>query len=178
MEIIGYILIWVLVWVFNKPLNNYFANTRIGKLIDYLDKLRDDTPYYVRNRKKYTDYGNGLTPKQQKHNEDMDRLNKEELVNQSRLHLEAEQAFLKGLQDKFGKEMGLKVKNKELCVGMTKEMVIEFMFKPSHKKQSVSRGKVREEWFYYGYVNRLGNMSYRFRIVIVNGLVQGWNDIK
>jgi len=73
--------------------------------------------------------------------------------------------------------MGIKIKNDELSVGMTKEMVIEMKREPAHKKQSTSRGKVREEWFYKSYKNRLGKDSYKFRVDIVDGLVEGWNDI-
>lgn len=55
---------------------------------------------------------------------------------------------------------------------------VEVKGKPDHKIEKVSRGKKREELFYGGYKNRLGKFSYTFRVVIIDGKVDGWNDIK
>ena len=179
---VGYIIIGALVWFFYKPVRKFF-------LFRELDKLTDESrDLYVRNRLKYIDYGVGLSRKEQEHNDEMDRLDNEEKeknyleigireTDRERQYREEGDAYLKELQDKYGEEMGLKIKNSELSVGMTKEMVIEMKFEPDHKTQRVSRGKVKEEWFYNRYKNRLGKYSYRFRVVIVNGLVEGWNDI-
>ena len=60
-------------------------------------------------------------------------------------------------------------------VGMSK---VEVKGKPDHKIEKVSRGKKREEYFYGRYKNRLGKYSYKFRVVLINGKVDGWNDIK
>ncbi len=40
------------------------------------------------------------------------------------------------------------------------------------------KGKIREEYFYDEYRNRQGNKSYKFRVVLIDGKVDGWNDIK
>ena len=173
------IILGILFIIFYQPVSRYFENQRIKKIHRDNDKFVDKTrDYYVKNRLRYTNYEADLSPKQKKHNEAMDRLDKEEKENRERQFREAEQAYLKELQMKFGVEMALKIKKNELCVGMTKEMVIEMKMEPLHIKRSVSRGKVREEWFYDGYMNRLGNYSYRIRIVIVEGLVQGWKDLQ
>jgi hypothetical protein len=186
---IGNIVIGVLVWVLYKPVMKFITNLKINQLKKDLDRITDESSdLYVRKRLRYTDYGIGLSRKEQKHNDEMDRLDNEEMeknfqetgvreTNRKREIREQEDDYLNELQKRFGDEIGLKIKNEELSVGMTKEMVIEMKLEPDHTTQSVSRGKVREEWFYDRYKNRLGNYNYKFRIVIVDGLVEGWNDI-
>jgi hypothetical protein len=186
---IGYIVIGVLVWVLYKPVMKFITNLKINQLNEDLDRITDESSdLYVKHRLKYIDYGTGLSRKEQKHNDEMDRLDNEEMeknfqetgvreTNKEREIREHGDVYLNELQKRFGDEIGLKIKNGELSVGMTKEMVIEMKEEPVHTTQSVSRGKVREEWFYRMYKNRLGKYNYKFRIVIVDGLVEGWNDI-
>lgn len=83
----------------------------------------------------------------------------------------------KYLIDKYGEEIGTRLFKQELWVGMSSEMVIDSKGRPHHKIEKVSRGKKREEYFYDGYKNRQGNMSYKFRVVLIDGKVDGWNDI-
>jgi len=84
---------------------------------------------------------------------------------------------LKKCQNKYGEEIGKRLFKQELWVGMSSEMVIDSKGKPKEVIEKVSRGKKREEYFYDGYKNRQGNMSYKFRVVLINGKVDGWNDI-
>ena len=78
---------------------------------------------------------------------------------------------------KYGKTIASKIERQELWVGMSKEMLSEVKGTPDHKIEKVSRGKKREEYFYGEYKNRLKNWSYKFRVVIIEDKVDGWNDI-
>ena len=84
--------------------------------------------------------------------------------------------FLRGLE-KFGYEKWWKYQTREF-LGYTKDELITLSGEPDHKIEKVSRGKKREEFYYGRYRNRLGNDSYTFRIVLIDGKVDGWNDIE
>ena len=85
---------------------------------------------------------------------------------------------MKRYQKKYGDKIGEKIFNQDIWIGMTSEMVVDSRFEPDHKIEKVSRGKKREEYFYDEYKNRQGNKSYKFRVVLIDGKVDGWNDIK
>ena len=81
------------------------------------------------------------------------------------------------LTQRFGVTDGKKVFEGKIWEGMSSQMLISSKGNPDHKIEKVSRGKKREEYFYDGYKNRQGNMSYKFRVVLIDGKVDGWNDI-
>jgi hypothetical protein len=81
----------------------------------------------------------------------------------------------KEYQTNYNKLKTIKNLKTILKVGISKK---DLKGKPDHKIEKVSRGKKREELFYGGYKNRLGKFSYTFRVVIIDGKVDGWNDIK
>ena len=85
---------------------------------------------------------------------------------------------LKQLIEKYGSEKGELIHKGKVDLGMTTEMVIDSKGKPKEVIEKVSSGKKREEYFYGRYKNRLGKYSYKFRVVLINGKVDGWNDIK
>jgi len=87
------------------------------------------------------------------------------------------QQRLTRLIEKYGSETGELIHKGKVDLGMTTEMVIDSKGKPKEVIEKVSRGKKREEFFYDGYKNLQGNMSYKFRVVLINGKVDGWNDI-
>lgn len=63
-------------------------------------------------------------------------------------------------------------------LGMSKTLLINLIGEPQDVIKKVSKGKKREELFYGKYRNRLGNDSYKFKVVLVNDVVEGYNDIK
>lgn len=79
---------------------------------------------------------------------------------------------------KHGKTKAGKIMKGKPWLGMSKKELLTMRGKPSHKIEKVSRGKVREEYFYGAYKNRQKNTSYKFRVVLIDGKVTGWNDIK
>lgn len=172
-----------------NPLVRFIRKLRLNTLTKQLDDIFDDSEdVYKKNKIKYIDWGRGFTRKEKKHNDWVDEvLNKEREKNfqetgiretdTERQNREQSQDYLNYLQKKYGEEMGLKIHNEELCIGMTKEMVIEMKDEPDHIIEKVSKSKKREEYFYGGYKNRLGKYSYKFRVVIIDGKVDGWNDI-
>jgi len=116
-----------------------------------------------------------------KYNEDYKKyLNhyfKEEYSNKYyELELEELKIFVDTHKKIFG-ENYLKSLSREIWLGMTEKELCQLKGNPDHKIEKVSRGKKREEYFYDGYKNRQGNMSYKFRVVLIDGKVDGWNDI-
>jgi hypothetical protein len=90
---------------------------------------------------------------------------------------EQQKEELKRLTSKYGSPWASLIQKGKLKEGMTKQMVIASKGNPSKKIEKVSRGKVREEYFYGAYKNRKKNTSYKFRVVLIDGKVDGWNDI-
>ena len=83
----------------------------------------------------------------------------------------------KRLTKKFGSGIANKINKGDLWIGMSLEMLEEIKGRPAKKIEKISRGKKREELFYHSYKNRLGNNSYKLRVVVINGEVDSWNDI-
>ena len=136
----------------------------------------------------YIDYGFGLSPSENHHNKTIERIeNYEREENFKKTGLRMTDSELKKhmakvenekrLNKKYGKEIADKIINNELWIGMTKDILREVKGKADHKTEKMSRGKKREEFFYERYTNRLGNDSYKFRVVVLNDEVDGWNDI-
>ena len=98
-------------------------------------------------------------------------------TNNERLNRESEEKRKEILSKKYDSEIVNKIVKKELAIGMSKNMVLDMKGKPNHKTQSVSQNATREEWFYGAYTNRLNKVSFKFRVVLVNEKVTGWNDI-
>tara|TARA_B110001469_G_scaffold98891_1_gene95741 strand:- start:113 stop:598 length:486 start_codon:yes stop_codon:yes gene_type:complete len=78
------------------------------------------------------------------------------------------------LIEKYGEELGTKIAKGELWIGMNKEALIAIKGKPGKKTETISRNKKREEYFYDGKKNRQGNISYKLKIILINGLVEKW----
>ena len=135
----------------------------------------------------YIDHG-ANTPYENHHNKTIERIeNYEREENFKKTGLRMTDSELKKhmakvenekrLNKKYGKEIADKIINNELWIGMTKDILREVKGKADHKTEKMSRGKKREEFFYERYTNRLGNDSYKFRVVVLNDEVDGWNDI-
>jgi hypothetical protein len=87
---------------------------------------------------------------------------------------EAEKKF----EVKYGdKTIAKKIVDKELWIGMSKDMLLDVKGSPDHKTERVSSNKKKEEYFYGEFQNLRGNDSYKFRVVLVNDEVISWNDI-
>ncbi len=80
------------------------------------------------------------------------------------------------LIEKYGKELGTRISKGVLWIGMSEEALKELKGKPGKKTQTISRNKKREEQFYDGYMNRQGNMTYRLKVVLTNGIVDKWTS--
>lgn len=105
------------------------------------------------------------------------RLKRESEEKTKRLNREKEEKRKEILSKKYDSEIANKIVKKELAIGMSKNMVLDMKGRPDHKTQSVSQNATREEWFYGAYKNRLNKVSYKFRVVLVDDKVTGWNDI-
>ena len=149
----------------------------IQSLNDKLDRVTND-PGYQKILKRYN-----LKPIDYTKNYDLSDLShfrekrEEEEKEREKQREKKSQIRLKQLTEKHGSKTGYFIHKGKVDLGMTKKMVIESKGKPDHKIEKVSRGKKREEYFYDGYKNRQGNMSYKFRVVLIDGKVDGWNDI-
>jgi hypothetical protein len=80
--------------------------------------------------------------------------------------------------EKYGKDIGLKIFNKKLFIGMTLEMLKDVKGRHSEKVENVTNGKVKVKLYYEKSKNRLGNISYGFEVSLENDLVVGWKDRK
>ena len=76
--------------------------------------------------------------------------------------------------EKYGKELGTKIAKGELWIGMSKEALMAIKGKPGKKIETISRNKKREEYFFDGMKNRQGNMSYKLKVILIDGLVEKW----
>jgi len=99
-------------------------------------------------------------------------------VNKSNIkRKKSENNRLKNLIKEYGSETGELIYKGKVGLGMTTEMVIDCKGRPTKVVEKISGSKKREEYFYGAYKNRQGNESYKFRVVLINGKVNGWNDI-
>ena len=172
-----------------NPLVRFIRKLRLNTLTKQLDDIFDDSEdVYKKHKIKYVDWGRGFTRKEKRHNDWVDEvLNKEREKNyeetgiketdSEREKRENDNKLLKEYQKKYGEEIGERILNEEIWIGMTSEMLVDSRFEPDHKIEKVSKSKKREEYFYGSYKNRLGKYSYKFRVVIIDGKVDGWNDI-
>mgnify|MGYP000876611389 CR=1 FL=1 len=76
--------------------------------------------------------------------------------------------------EKYGKELGTKIAKGELWIGMSKEALMAIKGRPGKKIETISRNKKREEYFFDGYKNRQGNMSFKLKVILIDGLVEKW----
>ena len=88
---------------------------------------------------------------------------------------------LRKLQRKTGrikskKEIDEKIAKGKLWLGMTEEELILMKGKPEKKTESVSRNNTKEEFYYDGYKNRQGNISYKLKVVLIDGEVEKWTS--
>jgi hypothetical protein len=168
MDIIFLLFLLVVTFLIRKPLVRLIKKLEIQSLNDQLDRLTND-PEYQKILKK-----NNIKPVDWKKNHDLSDLNS--VWEKKREGREKEEKKRKKeYQTNYNKLKTIKNLKTILKVGISKE---DIKGKPDHKIEKVSRGKKREELFYGGYKNRLGKFSYTFRVVIIDGKVDGWNDIK
>lgn len=78
----------------------------------------------------------------------------------------AEQKFTKEMIKKYGKKWGKIVGNKQIMIGMTKEMVLDSWGDPKDINRSVGSWGVHEQWVY-------GNNQYLY---FENGKLTSWQD--
>jgi len=165
MNIIFLLFLLVVLFLIRKPLVRLIKKLEIQSLNDQLDRLTNDTEYQ-KILKKYD-----IKPVNYNDTE----LRNEYSEGEKKELSKEEKKRKKEYQTNYNKLKTIKKLKTILTVGMSK---VEVKGKPDHKIEKVSRGKKREELFYGGYKNRLGKFSYTFRVVIIDGKVDGWNDIK
>lgn len=168
MNTIFLLFLLVVLFLIRKPLVRLIKKLEIQSLNDKLDQVTND-PEYQKILKKYN-----IKPVDYKKNYDLSDLLKSQEPKRKEREKE-EKKRKKEYQTNYNKLKTIKNLKTILTVGMSKE---DLKGKPDHKIEKVSRGKKREELFYGGYKNRLGKFSYTFRVVIIDGKVDGWNDIK
>ena len=92
---------------------------------------------------------------------------KEEQIKENRKQWEKEQ------REKIEKENN-KIAKGELWLGMTTQQLVLMKGEPGKKTESISRNKNREEYYYDGTKSNRGNMSYKLKVVLINGEVEKW----
>jgi len=73
---------------------------------------------------------------------------------------------------RYGDSFGRAIADKKILIGMTTEMLKKSWGRPNKVDGKVVRKDSVKEYFHYGsYKNKKGNTSYKFRITIVNNLI-------
>ena len=163
------------IYLTRNPLVRLIKKLEIQSLNDQLDRLTND-PEYQKILKKYD-----IKPVNWNDTELRNEYSKEDKIlekQKKESRKKKSEQRLKQLIEKYGSEKGELIHKGKVDLGMTTEMVIDSKGKPKEVIEKVSSGKKREEYFYGRYKNRLGKYSYKFRVVLINGKVDGWNDIK
>lgn len=185
MNIIFLLLLLVVLFLIRKPLDRLIKNLKIKSLNDKLTNLYSDVDKITKSGKTQSERDNlrslSLTFRKSK-GQKLSKKDDEWLQNHNRKSQikkkKSESKRLTSLIEKYGSEKGQLIHKGKLDLGMTTEMVIDSKGKPKEVIEKVSRGKKREEYFYSEYKNRQGNKSYKLRVVLINGKVDGWYDIK
>jgi len=188
MEIIIGLGVLVLVYVFRQQLFGGGVNRRLKVLDREIDNIIDSAP-----NKREQDNLKGLSLTLRKANgskiskKNQEWLNKRASQEKNNEKIQAKKKIerakkrkldtIKYFEDKYGNTLAMKLAEGKVFLDMTKDMLIDVKGKPDDTIEKVSRGKVREEYFYGAYKNRQKNTSYKFRVVLVDGKVTGWNDI-
>jgi len=156
----------------DKAIDNAFSNTekkqKESPIIAKMRSLENENRELDALINKYSSTKNILTKEQ-----------KEEIrKNKELVEKEANKKLRNELIQKYGDEMGKRIFNKELFVGMTLEMLKDVNGRHSEKVENVTNGKTKVKLYYEKSKNRLGNISYGFEVSLENGLVVGWKDRK
>jgi len=78
---------------------------------------------------------------------------------------------------KYGEEMVKKSYNEEVFLNQPEELLIIAMGEPEDVKESVTKDKVRETFFYIPYQTHLKTTSYRYSVTLENKIVVGYKDL-
>jgi hypothetical protein len=72
----------------------------------------------------------------------------------------------------------VKLFNKQLFIDMTKEMLIDALGNPSDEKETVTRGKITNKYYYHPRQTRQSTTVYGLEITLENDVVSGWKDLE
>tara|TARA_B100002051_G_scaffold184380_1_gene174511 strand:- start:68 stop:622 length:555 start_codon:yes stop_codon:yes gene_type:complete len=92
----------------------------------------------------------------------------------------SEKEFLrkKKIIKKYGEDIGEKIFYKILFIDMTKEMVIDALGNPSDIKETVTREKTTNKYYYHPRKTRQSTTVYRLEVTLENDVVSGWKDLE
>jgi len=107
--------------------------------------------------------------------------NQKELEKQREIEEEKErkkeEKKYNSLIKKYGEEMVKKSYNEEVFLNQPEELLIIAMGEPEDVKESVTKDKVRETFFYIPYQTHLKTTSYRYSVTLENKIVVGYKDL-
>jgi hypothetical protein len=78
----------------------------------------------------------------------------------------------KMLIEKYGEETGLRIFEKRIWQGMTKEQLLDSWGRPADLDCTVYKTKTKETWKY----NQIGKNRFNNRVYVENGAVVGWKQ--
>ena len=92
----------------------------------------------------------------------------------------SEKEFLrkKKIIKKYGEDIGEKIFYKILFIDMTKDMVIDALGNPSDIKETVTREKTTNKYYYHPRKTRQSTTVYRLEVTLENDVVSGWKDLE
>ena len=92
----------------------------------------------------------------------------------------SEKEFLrkKKIIKKYGEDIGEKIFYKILFIDMTKDMVIDALGNPSDIKETVTREKTTNKYYYHPRKTRQSTTVYGLEVTLENDIVSGWKDLE
>jgi hypothetical protein len=99
--------------------------------------------------------------------------NENEKAKEARLAEEARrknEAYVRDLIKRFGKDNADRILMGDIWVGQTKEMLVESRGRPGYVQQHQLKTKYKEVWSY----DRVGKGKYSTSVILENGIVSGY----
>tara|TARA_B110000467_G_scaffold140269_1_gene140205 strand:- start:1184 stop:1951 length:768 start_codon:yes stop_codon:yes gene_type:complete len=82
------------------------------------------------------------------------------------------------LTDKYDEQTANRIMNNEIWLEMAIDMLQDSWGEPSEKKESVSKEKHSEKWYFQPRTTQQNTVVYKKEVKIENGLVVSWKDLE
>lgn len=82
------------------------------------------------------------------------------------------------LIQKYGRDAGIAISQKQVKIGFSAEMLFEAWGRPDYKEVKETTTSKKIKLYFGAYVNSRGNTKYTKYATVENGIVINWGDIK
>lgn len=77
----------------------------------------------------------------------------------------------------YGQEKADRVNDGTIWVGMPMYLLMVAVGRAKDIKESITKGKKIEKWYYGEYQTRVGTYKYKLEVTLENDVVAGWKDL-